>query len=71
MSYVKVDRKINKNVDKNVNSADAFKKLASELEDPDQTYQNFVKTLSKYHFEVKAIIQVSKYLNLHLFCLVV
>lgn len=41
-----------------ININETFQKLFPKLENPDVTYQNFVKHLAKYHFEVKAIIQV-------------
>lgn len=49
------------NLKLNLANVEAFKKIATKLEDPDQTYQNFVNNLAKYHFQVKAIVQVMDY----------
>lgn len=40
-------------------SGQSSQKLFSKTNDADVTYQTFVKNLAKYHFQVKAIIQVS------------
>lgn len=42
-----------------MNNNDEYQKLFKKLEDADATYKNFVKKLAKYHFQVKAIIQVT------------
>ncbi|XP_053625606.1 vesicle transport protein SEC20 [Plodia interpunctella] len=45
------------NIKMDITSTDTYQKLFAKLENPDVTYQNFVKMLAKYHFQVKAIIQ--------------
>ncbi|XP_075970060.1 vesicle transport protein Sec20 [Anticarsia gemmatalis] len=40
-----------------MNSKETYKKLFPKLENPDITYQNYVKKLAKYHFQIKAVIQ--------------
>ncbi|CAG5011994.1 unnamed protein product [Parnassius apollo] len=45
------------NIKTDINSTETYKKLFAKLENPDVTYQNFVKNLAKYHFQVKAVMQ--------------
>ncbi|XP_026758046.1 vesicle transport protein SEC20 isoform X2 [Galleria mellonella] len=45
------------NIKTDINSPETFQKLFTKLENPDVIYQNYVKKLAKYHFQVKAIIQ--------------
>lgn len=40
-----------------INNNEAYQKLFTKLENPDVTFQNYVKKLAKYNFQVKAIIQ--------------
>lgn len=47
-----------------INSTETYQKLFTKLENPDVNYQNFVKKLAKYHFQVKAIIQASLLLQI-------
>lgn len=46
-----------------ISTTETYQKLFTKLDNPDVTYQNFVKRLAKYHLQVKAIIQV-KYILL-------
>ncbi|KAL4714082.1 hypothetical protein ACJJTC_008436 [Scirpophaga incertulas] len=48
---------INMNIKPDINSTETYQKLFTKLENPDLTYQHYVKKLAKYHFHVKAIIQ--------------
>ncbi|XP_063360065.1 vesicle transport protein SEC20 [Cydia amplana] len=45
------------NIKPDLNSIDSYQKLFSKLDNPDVVFQNFVKKLAKYHFQVKATIQ--------------
>ncbi|KAM3963558.1 vesicle transport protein Sec20 [Aphomia sociella] len=45
------------NIKTDINSTETYQKLFTKLENPDVVYQNYVKKLAKYHFQVKAIIQ--------------
>lgn len=46
------------NIKMDLTSAETYQKLFTKLQNPDVTYQNYVKRLAKYHFQVRAIIQV-------------
>ncbi|RVE54792.1 hypothetical protein evm_000559 [Chilo suppressalis] len=48
---------IKMNIKTDINSTETYQKLFTKLENPDVIYQNYVKKLAKYHFQVKAIIQ--------------
>ncbi|CAG9783562.1 unnamed protein product [Diatraea saccharalis] len=48
---------IKMNIKTDINSTETYQKLFTKLENPDVVYQNYVKKLAKYHFQVKAIIQ--------------
>ncbi|KAL0841844.1 hypothetical protein ABMA28_014083 [Loxostege sticticalis] len=45
------------NIKMDLTSAETYQKLFTKLQNPDVTYQNYVKRLAKYHFQVRAIIQ--------------
>ncbi|XP_028175837.1 vesicle transport protein SEC20 [Ostrinia furnacalis] len=46
------------NIKNDINSTEAYQQLFPKLlENPQVTYQNYVKRLAKFHFQVKAIIQ--------------
>ncbi|XP_013190017.1 vesicle transport protein SEC20 [Amyelois transitella] len=45
------------NIKKDINSTETYKTLFSKLENPDITYQNFVKRLARFHFQIRAIMQ--------------
>ncbi|XP_014368068.2 vesicle transport protein SEC20 [Papilio machaon] len=40
-----------------INSTETYQKLFAKLQNPDVNYQNFVKNLAKYQFQVNAVIQ--------------
>ncbi|KAJ0180346.1 hypothetical protein K1T71_003750 [Dendrolimus kikuchii] len=45
------------NIKTEISTSEIYQKLFTKLENPDVVYQNYVKRLAKYHFQVKAIIQ--------------
>lgn len=47
------------NIKQDIHSIDGYQKMFSKLENPDVVFQNYVKKIARYQFQIKAIIQVS------------